>query len=120
MWKYVPAHQAAFECLDASLPLITRLAIFASHWVIRVLPQLIFLGLLLIGGTAALGAILAIRAKRSVTRTLAVLAFAVACAEGIACGFLVHSIHEGYRATGCDPQGGGGPQKCQECRVGSK
>lgn len=117
LWKYVPAHALAYECLDASLPLITRLAIFASNLIVRLLPFLIMLGVPLVGGIIVLGAILADCRRWSFPRILGTLAFAVAIAEGIACCVLIYAIHAGYRSTGCDPLAEGGPPKCQECRV---
>lgn len=44
LWFYLPPHLGHFAEVGATLPLVTRLAITTSNWLVRLLPPLILLG----------------------------------------------------------------------------
>src|SRR3990170_5875385 len=44
LWKVIPTFAAMFEGLGAELPLPTRIVIFLSNWVVRLLPFAVFIG----------------------------------------------------------------------------
>jgi hypothetical protein len=117
LWRYVPAHAAAFACLGVSLPLSTRLVIVASQWTVRLLPLVILIGLPFVGGVVALVATMAARAKWRVLQTLAILALAVAGAEMVACGLVFYSIRAAYHSAGCDSPVDQGGLRCQQCKA---
>ena len=45
LWKVIPTFAAMFEGLGAELPLPTRIVIFLSNWVVRLLPFAVFIGI---------------------------------------------------------------------------
>src|SRR5688500_18829527 len=45
MWKVIPTFAAMFEGLGAELPLPTRIVIFLSNWVVRLLPFAVFIAI---------------------------------------------------------------------------
>jgi type IV pilus assembly protein PilC len=47
LWKVIPTFAAMFEGLGAELPLPTRIVIFLSNWVVRLLPFAVFI---MVGG----------------------------------------------------------------------
>lgn len=120
LWQYLPAHAAAFACLGLSLPLSTRLVLSLSNWTVRLLPLLALVALPFTGAVIGVAYFLAARARLRVLRVLAALALAVACAQGIACGLVVHSVRAAYHAAGCDSGSEGDRARCLECRGDSR
>jgi type IV pilus assembly protein PilC len=45
LWKVIPTFAAMFAGLGAELPLPTRIVIFLSNWVVRLLPFAVFIGI---------------------------------------------------------------------------
>src|SRR5215208_2741860 len=45
LWKVIPTFAAMFEGLGAQLPLPTRIVIFLSNWVVRLLPFAVFIAI---------------------------------------------------------------------------
>ena len=45
LWKVIPTFAAMFAGLGAELPLPTRIVIFLSDWVVRILPFAVFIGI---------------------------------------------------------------------------
>lgn len=65
LWFYVPVQASAFAALNAQLPLLTRIAIFASNWFVRLLPFAVVLGILGSGGFLAFGIWMGLTKRRA-------------------------------------------------------